>query len=83
MKMVELQYEIVTKYKGVTTVNYQGVNFNTFIKTFDECSYHQFHENYFYAISTYNGFSDYFSKFVFNVTFDIVNEFKEAGKDDS
>ena len=40
MKMVELQYEIVTKYKGITTVNYQGDNFNTFIKTFDECEYH-------------------------------------------
>lgn len=40
MKMIDLQYEIVTKYKGVTTVNYQGDNFNTFIKTFDECEYH-------------------------------------------
>lgn len=40
MKMIDLQYEIVTKYKGDTSTVYQGNNFNTFIKTFDECSYH-------------------------------------------
>ena len=83
MQMIDLQYEIVTKYKGITTVNYQGDNFNTFIKTFDECEYHQNHKKYLCAISTYNGFSDYFSKFVFNVTFDIVNEFKEDFEHDS
>ena len=83
MRMVDLQYEIVTKYKGSTTTNYQGNNFNTFIKTLDECEYHQFHQNYFYAISTYSGFSGYFSKFVFSVTFDIVNEFKDVVNHDS
>lgn len=40
MKTIDLQYEIVTKYNGVTTTDYQGNNFNTFIKTFDECDYH-------------------------------------------
>ena len=40
MKMVDLQYEIVTKYKGGVTINYKGDNFHTFIETFDECEYH-------------------------------------------
>lgn len=39
MKMIDLQYEILTKHKGGITIDYQGNNFNTFIKTFDECEY--------------------------------------------
>ena len=81
--MIDLQYEILTKHKGGITIDYQGNDFNTFIKTFDECEYLQFHKEYFYEISTKNGFSDFFDKFVFNVTFQVINKFEEDDNNDS